>query len=450
MASIFSKFPLIFMQKYLNPLYVISVITFFVEIGNFRGEDIVNARENYTSGEKIDFWGGISTLIYSNFPDFYFRWQIWLGLTQIILSTLGLRLILDWKHSVGSKRILLILVSYFALLFSAQMTRDGLMFSILLLGFGLLSQSYAHKRATAWSSGSVLVICVGMSFRPWLSVAVVPLVLAIISNKKIFATKKSISIIIMVLAVLPVILEFSASKSLKLVKSYPQQQVMIMDVATTFCYTNNSQSGKIARDALLLFTADQNFPKVACQLFRTDTWLSLTRSGNESSKSIASDFWLIQPGETQKYKSLELKWVELILNDPVSYLQNKIIFVGKVMIGSDTRGFSITSAQTFREKVVSIYKFPFEVAITFHLLSVLFAIVLIISVPLKRLVSANKSVLEFDKFTLSLLASLSLWVIFSSIAYIGSNGRYTYSVTLLTLCLFLQYLRSTRMCNVNE
>jgi hypothetical protein len=450
MGSMYRKFTLAIKQRYLNPLYAISVITFFVEIGNFRGEDIVNARENYTSGGKIDFWGGISTLIYSNIPDFYFRWQVWLGLTQIILATLGLRLILDWKHSVGSKRILLILISYLSLIFSAQMTRDGLMFSILLLGFGLLIESYSRKRTTAWISGSVLVICVGMSFRPWLSVAIVPLVLAIVIRKKIVATKKLISIIIMVLTVLPIILEFSASKSLMLVKSYPQQQVMIMDMATTFCHTNNSRSGKTAKDALLLFTSDQNFPKVACQLFRTDTWLSLTRSGNESSKDITSDFWLIQPGETQKYESLKSKWVEIILTDPVSYLQNKITFASKLIIGSDTRGFSITSAQTTREKIVSVYKFPFEVAITFHLLSVLLAIIFITFIPFTRLANGHKSFVELDRFTLSLLASLSLWVIFSSIAYIGSNGRYSYSITLITICLYLQYLQSTKIYNVND
>ena len=51
-------------------LVLLSTLTFVTQIPNFYGEDIVNARENYLIGARTDFWGGVSTLIYSHIPNF--------------------------------------------------------------------------------------------------------------------------------------------------------------------------------------------------------------------------------------------------------------------------------------------------------------------------------------------------------------------------------------------
>ena len=63
-------------QKSFWPIYVLATATFFLQLPFLFGEDITNARNNYLTGAKTDFWGGTSTLIYSHVPNIGFIWQI--------------------------------------------------------------------------------------------------------------------------------------------------------------------------------------------------------------------------------------------------------------------------------------------------------------------------------------------------------------------------------------
>lgn len=73
------------------------------------------------------------------------------------------------------------------------------------------------------------------------------------------------------MAVAPFALGFLATKSLRLNQSFPEQQVMLMDTAATYCYTTNTATSLKAEKALMLFTSDPNYPKFACQVYRPDT-----------------------------------------------------------------------------------------------------------------------------------------------------------------------------------
>jgi hypothetical protein len=79
-----------FAVEKVNSVLILSVAALFMQIPSFYGEDIVNARNNYLDGPRTDFWGGISTLIYAHVPDFGFRWQIWLAIFQITLTSIAL------------------------------------------------------------------------------------------------------------------------------------------------------------------------------------------------------------------------------------------------------------------------------------------------------------------------------------------------------------------------
>ncbi len=419
------------------PIMFFSLITFASELPNFYGEDIVNARENFKSGEKLDFWGGISTLFYSSIPDFGLRWQIWLGFTQLILSTSGLILIFGIKRIGGIKQFIVYAVCYFALIFSSQMTRDGLMFSLLVFGFGLLALSV--EKDQKFILIPILVIVLAMSFRPWLSLAIIPLVWLVCINSTTRFSRKSITFLACSLALLPAAFEITATKALSLKESYPEQQVMLMDLASTYCYSNNFSSGLRAKSGLEIFTDEENYPSVACQLFRPDTWVSLTKGGgNLSSKDIQTKFWLISPGEKQKAQKLRSTWLNLIISDPVSYLQNKTLFAGKLIIGSDSRNLTVLSKEDTREKLIAIYRIPYDLAISLHLFSVISIFLFFLVFPVRNFARKDTVALELDKTLVAVFFSCFLWVGLSAIAYIGSNGRYMYSLTILAIILFVK------------
>jgi len=419
----------------INVIHILGSLTFLLQIHIFFGEDIVNARNNYLTGAKTDFWGGISTLIYAHIPSIGFRWQIWLALFQISITTIGLNKLISLKDLSKSTLIIRILLTYSSLVFSSQMTRDGLMFSLLTLGLALLKEAFQGiYQPKKFILPSILIIT-GMTFRPWLSFAILPVVLLLSRRSKKKISRMTGVIAMIAISVVPLAAEIAITKSLKLVKSYPEQQVMIMDIAASYCYTNNTSTGARAMSALQLFSSDNAYPITACQLYRPDTWLSLTKAGNASSVGLKSDFWLIETGNMEKFEKAKSIWMNMILKDPVTYLQNKIIFGGKLLIGSDSRSFTFLNEKNVKLRLLALYKFPYDLAITFHLFSLLATVIIIFAGPFGLYRRGKLNWLAIDGERLLLLLSLFFWLGLSSIAYIGSNGRYTYTITLITLIL---------------
>ena len=422
-----------------HSIYLLALATFFLQIPTFYGEDIVNARNNYLTGAKTDFWGGVSTLIYAHIPSVLVRWQVWLALIQITLATSGLIKLLNFKTNIVAKKIVTWLVAYSALLFSSQMTRDGLMLSLLLFGFALLRTRLQKRSALTALILPILVINFAMSFRPWLSLAIIPIILLMRKGSSKNISRISVLILITTVSIAPALIEIATAKSLALVKSYPEQQVMIMDSAASFCYTNNLETGLQAEHALELFSKNTDFSKTACQLYRPDTWLSLTKAGNASSAEVKTDFWLIQAGDSAKYKKLRSLWVKTITSDPVTYLQNKFVFGGKLLIGSDSRNVSFLTAQGKSARLMAVFRIPYDLAISLHIYSLLAAIIILLYRPIRRLAKGLTTRLEIERSSIYLISAIISWLGLSSIAYIGSNGRYTYAISLLSITLYLSY-----------
>jgi hypothetical protein len=421
-------------------IYLFALATFFTQLPSFYGEDIVNARNNFLVGEKTDFWGGMSTLIYAYIPDFGFRWQIWLAIFQIALVAIGLHKMRNLGFQAKCFRYLFYLLSYSCFMFGSQMTRDGLMFSLLICGVGLLISVTRKDSHQGFLVLSVLIICIALSFRPWISLALIPIVWIVTRHRKqrrLLALSFSLS-----LAVLPLSFEFIAVQGLGLKDSYPQQQVMLMDVASTYCYSNNSNSGFRAREALMIFPGGSSLADSACQFFRPDTWLSLTKNQNASTENLETDLWLISAGEEVAYKKLESSWIDLILHDPITYIQNKVIFAGKLIIGSDTRSFGLSSTELSISTLSALYKAPYDLAITLHLYSIIALMFWLFLIPLKRFLKSKTSDFYIDRVAVTLIFGALIWTILSAIAYIGSNGRYTYAYSLLALTVYFSIRKS--------
>lgn len=415
-------------------IYVLAFITFFLQVPSFRGEDIINARENFLTGARTDFWGGVSTLVYSNVPNYLFRWQIWLAMFQIVLTAIGL--IKFFKKSPRNRmaQVLILAVSYSALMFSGQMTRDGLMFSVLVFGYSLLSGGARGVISKKTLLIATFLIVFGASFRPWLSLALLPLVYLMLQRSSSSLGKTGICLLLVSMAILPPAIEVAAVKSLELTSSYPEQQVMLMDAAASYCYSNNYSTGIKAREIIRKFSSDQEFENVACQFFRPDTWLSLTKSNNPSSEGMKSDLWLVPAGEEDQYLAVRNAWFDLITSDPITYLQNKSLFITKLLIGSDSRGFWVTSAESLFELLTALYTAPYDLAISLHLFSLLACILFLALLSLGKL--SGRWEVRLDLTMLLILLTILLWTVISSVAYIGSNGRYTYSITILIAVIY--------------
>ena len=150
-------------KEKINTIFVLSVTTFLMQIPSFYGEDIVNARNNYLTGARTDFWGGVSTIVYAHVPSLGFRWQIWLAIIQITLTSIGLQKLLPMKSLTRIIYAIKCLVAYSALVFGSQMTRDGLMFSLLIIGYATLNSAVLKSSSIKAIIGPVAIICLAMS-----------------------------------------------------------------------------------------------------------------------------------------------------------------------------------------------------------------------------------------------------------------------------------------------
>ena len=431
----------------LSVIHFLALLSATLQTPGFFGEDIVNSRNNYLTGDRTDFLGGISTLVYAHVPNFGFRWQIWLAIFQILLTTIGLSRTLSFDKKRKINYLLNLLIAYSALVFGSQMTRDGLMFSLLVFGYSELTRTLINQKQKKFFVLPILVISLAMSFRPWLYPAIIPIVLFALSKFKVATRKSFLLSMVIFIAIMPLAIDTLAKQSLELKRSYPEQQVMLMDTAATYCYSSNLNSGLMAKSSLALFSNDPSFTEFACQLYRPDTWVSLTQSTNASSQSFKADFGLIQPNETYKYQDLRSAWIKTIFSDPVTYLQNKILFGSKILVASESRGLSIFYANSDSTMAMALFRIPFEIALTLHLYSLLALLLILFFNPIKNFFLRKSEGILIEKISVYLIGSIILWTTLSSIAYIGSNGRYTYALTILSLII---YASRNRNSNVSD
>jgi hypothetical protein len=403
------------------------------------GEDIVNARENLASIEPIDFWGGTSSLIYGYFPNVYFDWRTLLVGFQLIAVYVGLRM-LGLQLDSKLKKWLFLPMCYLFFVFGAQTTRDGLLFSFVILALGFMGKALQTSQRLHMYFGIVCLI-LGSSLRPWMALGFSPFLAYYLFRFGL--PKVRVVLAILGLVVTPIALDQSSVAFLELKPSYPQQQVMIMDLTSSYCWSNNASTSANSLIALTQFTSDESFGENICNLYRADTWVSLTKSIYPSSSHIDDpDFFLIPPEDEESYSIVEGIWLQNIVSDPITYLQNKLTFMSKLLVGSDTRGFRYFAEVNVFKKSQGLYFFVYDLVITLHLISIGALYLMILLLMYFRKIPHKNRDFQITTEMIICLIGASIWLFLSSIAYIGSNGRYTYTITLLSMAFLMKEEKS--------
>ncbi len=414
-------------------------------------EDIKNLRLNANSSNPTDFWGGASSMFYGHFPNFYPGWESLLLVFQWGITSVGL-ILLTKKVQLGWKvQAVWFLISLLVVELGTFLTRDGLMLALLVFGFGLVNASggLSPRRRNAFLKTSLVVFLIAAWFRPWVSPAIA--VLYIYSSK--FASsistwrRKLLSRFVLVLVFISLALgfEIGASKILNLEKSYPEQQVMMMDLASMACWSTNQATVDRAISGLENFYQAEKLPTYFCNTFRPTNWIHLFHQDLVSRQRPV--FTLIQIGDYETYANVRSVWFNSILSSPIDYVQNKLMYASQTLLGGDTRGirlfnsnyFENTSRSAFFTYFSALVLMPLDAAITIHLFSPLFTFLLFFmlvyasSKPLSRYKTP-------DLIGLSLFSLL--WFAGTVIAYIGDTARFTYtSGALILLAVTFNHFR---------
>jgi hypothetical protein len=296
--------------------------------------------------------------------------------------------------------------------------------------------------------GTTLIV-LAVAFRPWLFFATL---LPAFYLRKI-KLKNLTFIIVLILS--PLCIERIMYLTTEYKQVHPQLQVVISDVASMTCLSTSDEVRQNGMELLNKFSDTTYSDNEICEDFRVNTWqsvggwsLNLSEIGLEAfneASSRQSKILISSNMKTDKYNEIQNSWLSFIAKFPKDYLQIKSIQLNQLMISGDTFGLRIINSDTFKEFMSGLFFIPFDTVISLHLLSpattfLLGIIIITLSlsrITIYRLISTREIVFAF--------LFLSCWILNTTMAYIGDNGRYTYlSSFVFYIFLFLGISRITQ------
>jgi len=137
-----------------------------------------------------------------------------------------------------------------------------------------------------------------------------------------FASILALASIFLVLG--PLSLDTGAKTTMNLKQSYPEQQVMILDLASIVCLSPEKDSHIKALDALLPISRATGLDREKlCGQFYPQSWASLTFYSNPEDPALR----MIGVGDSATYAEIRNSWINLISSKPIQYFQIKIFQV---------------------------------------------------------------------------------------------------------------------------
>jgi len=431
-------------HTFLSIIFLSLTSTIFSWDGSYEGGDIAAARRSFLGQNPIDLWGGFSGFFYGNIPNFIFPWGLWLLILQMTCAAVGLILISKHVRLINkTQHLLFFALSYLILSFSGYLTRDSTMAAFYIFGLGLILFSNKLLKTSdkvLFFSGTSFII-LAVAFRPWLFfAALLPIIFLLKLNLKIL-------VFTIILTALPLCIDKLTYLTIDYKKVHPQLQVIISDLASMTCLSNVDEVRENGTELLNRFSNTVYSTGEICGDFRLNTWQSVgswslnpSEIGLEafSDKSPRYSKILISSDMTARdYAGIKNSWLNFITKNPNDYLQTKLIQANQIMISGDTFGLRILNANSSKSYVAGLYFIPFDTIISLHLLSPLLTLIIGLIIILRLSKITIETLIQTKEIVYSFLF-LFCWVLITSIAYIGDNGRYTYlSSFIFYIFLFL-------------
>lgn len=417
-------------------LLIIGVLSNLIAVWSLNsGEDITTSRLNFLSSNPSNFLGSFAGLFYASIPEIWVTWWQILLIIQAFLVSTGLFLLFRSGVALGSKKLFLFIsiFSFITISLGMTLTRDGAMIAFAFFGTGILKfgEGFLQARILGFTS-----IVISLSFRPWLGVCLIPILIVLVSrgqtNKRLF-----VLLISLFLALAPVGIEGLTTKTQGLSDAYPQQTVMLHDLASSYCLSTNLKTRDAAFRELERNSTQEESLLRLCEFYKPSTWQNLIVPNHEDSRisGLNAPIALIQQDDKEKYESLQRSWFRVIRNDPSTYVQNHLFFLSQVLISGESQPLRIKNTiQSYdnSENFLKILKplslviqTPVEILVRLHIVSPLVTIFVLLYLYIGR-----RELLK-SSMVISTVVSLVLWILITTIGYVSDNGRYTYLPILL-------------------
>jgi hypothetical protein len=248
--------------------------------------------------------------------------------------------------------------------------------------------------------------------------------LAVLSLSNIKALRQGRALILFAsLAILmsPVFLDVGSKRIMNLTESYPEQQVMILDITSLACLSPEKSIQSAALTALQPISASPGLSREKlCGQFYPQNWASTVFYSNPSKPALH----MIATAERKTYNTFRNSWINIITSRPTQYLQLKLIQISQLFFAGDSFTLSMSS---WRELPI----LPYEILKALRLFSFLPILLLIVALTLSFRDRISSSLLY------ALPSTYLLAIVVVTLAFVGNNQRYISWLAMLLLFAFL-------------
>lgn len=409
------------------------------------GADIALSRQSFLIGENSDFLGIFAGWFYSLIPNQPLGWGINMTFIQMILVVIAFQVELFKTNMVGWKIYFYPFAQYFALYFSAQQSRDGALFALVFFGFSVLRiypKTDSRTKKLIILSISLFFIVLGLCFRPWMFALALPLVVFALRNISgtLPMNKSVITLFSLVVTILPMSVEYSFPNFLEVKREFPLQTLLIHDLTTSACWSANIETAEASLKALEKLSVTKDLPSTICQFYKPNTWQAVT--GDNTKSRLTSDlrYPLSVTKSPSVYENLFQDWVAIIVNDPKTYIQNKLMLSAQVYLAAQTR-ISRTPNFDYQQSDIGlpisiINGLVLLVDLPWKISSVLFFFtpgVLLISYLTLQGLLGRKNLRNRNVIMMPIMALVC--TIWGTITFVSDNARYLTSFVILTYYL---------------
>lgn len=407
-------------------------------------------REILGISNRTDNWGFIVPFLIGQWPNVLGHWRFSLVLFQLILFWIGLALLLEetWREQ-PNRRFLIVLLASFSSVFVSQLWRDATLLALATFGFGVLS---ASRRTSGFSKlimmlGAVLVLHFAAMFKVLYGCILGLIFLwSMIQNR--YITKRSVSLALLVvvsLASTPFLLDKYLSNKVGLIKVFPEQQPIIFDLASSYCWGQSPELISNAADGLSMVKKASYPMESICSSLKPTTWDNLHASAENWQYS--SPISRITGAQDAKVSALRKTWTHMIISNPVDWLQVRLMYLGWTLTLSNSfvpQNSTNTWGGYIGSLNKSIWTFFFLFASyvdKFRLSSLLFAFLITFILLVYKCHKSNLAGISFfygfkDIFIAQIILISTTLV--TLVGFVASNGRYVLPYTLLVYFLLIR------------
>jgi len=352
----------------------------------------------------------------------------------LISAAYGFRKLLPVDKIVRvTHKVFYMIISYLVLTFSVLGSRDGIAFSLTLLGIALITKTKQNSYLIRYIKLVFATIALILASQFKIASVVIISFLVFITIVKPWLKKSQMLLLgLFSFVALPwgtFELDKYLTETIQIQKTYPEQQVMLYDLAGVGCWSTSERAVDFANNALSEFLESKISDKELCRFLVPYGWDSLKnyKVGGDNGEK-----WVPTTDEN-KFLNLQKHWTDLLIKFPKDWLEFKTNIMGQVFFMSnfyDRSGNLINMNNNEQPIAYNAFLVPARILDKLFLLTYFIAFSFVI---VSKIIYKNITINGSAIFILVTGVGVNI------LSYVADNGRYCLPYIVLFWTLVLRH-----------